>query len=182
MPDDNAPPNRHDAPAALDQPAAAAQARKRQRAPKRMPRITTAIAAYLTEIEIINELHLSERAGKAAFRMWQMHPSFPKRDKITNRFWYPQIVQWLDRLHGVRANSDAPTVVLNPREGEHFNEWRAARKAGKATRNRRTGANLPATPNRLAPNVVAEIGPGRTRLRKNNISPVASIGTDPTAA
>jgi hypothetical protein len=135
-------------------------------------------AAYLTEQEIIRELRLPDRVGKAMLAQWKLHPSFPQPIAgMSGRRFMPSVEQWLFRYHGVNNSAEAGPVIPAA-AGEKFDEWRKARKA---RRPRHTGPDLPPPPVRMAPNVVAAIGPRGKRLPQDDVSPLAPVGGKPTS-
>jgi hypothetical protein len=140
--------------------ASAAQPHKR----RRVPTVTPGTAAYLSEIEIIRALQLPERRGRAKLSIWKLDPTFPKPEPETNgrRFW-PSVEKWVRQHHGLDTTGIAP--VADGRENfDAWREQRKTRKAAKAKERGDAGPGLPSAPVRMAPNVVATIGPGHKRL------------------
>jgi hypothetical protein len=102
-------------------------------------------AAYPSEAELIKELRLPERIGKAVLAQWKLHPTFPKPIAgMSGRRFLPSVEQWLLQYHGVVSAEAGPVVPAST--GEKFNEWRQARKA---RRPRRARPHLPPTEGRV---------------------------------
>jgi hypothetical protein len=140
-------------------------------------------AAYLTEPEIIRELRLPEKVGRAKLAEWKLSPTFPKPEPgMSGRRYFPLIEAWLNRHHRINAINDMPAPVADGRES--IDDWKERRKARKATGPRNAGACLPPPPQPrpLAPNLVATIGPGGKRLSQDHLSPVAPVGGESTSA
>jgi hypothetical protein len=143
--------------------------------------MTPMTAVYLSEIEIIRALQLPEKLGRAKMAMWKLDPSFPKPEPGTagRRFW-PVVVKWLRAHHGLDA-----TGITSVADGkENFDAWRErkARKAGKAKGLGDSRPGLSPAQGRMDPTVVTPFRPGVARLSKSDAAPMASLGTDPTAA
>jgi hypothetical protein len=133
--------------------------------------------AYLTELEITRALRLPDKVGRAFMAQWKIHPSFPKPiEGMNGRRFMPSVENWLRRYHGLDSGDSGPVV---PRAGESFDEWRKTLKTRKP---RRAGVNLPPSPVRMAPNVVATIGPSGKRLPQHDTSPMALIDGEPSPA
>src|SRR5262249_28546308 len=137
------------------------------------------IAAFMTEVEITEQLRVPAHLARATFCMWRMSPSFPQPVKAmsarTPRWWFPAIVEWLnerggDPLRPVSTMRDPGEELVN-----------AAPKARKARGPRNTGPDLSRAPDRLAPNVVAEIGPGGKRVSRQD-TPLLADKPDPAPA
>jgi hypothetical protein len=143
---------------------------------------TVVTAAYLTKLEIIRALRLPEKVGRAKFAMWQLDPTFPKPEPVTaNRRFWPLVEKWLRQHHGV----DTTGIIPVPDGRENFDAWRERRKAGKASKAKGPGdarPGLPPAPVRMAPNVVATIGPGGKRPCEGDAPPLAAVGREPTSA
>jgi len=139
-------------------------------------------AAYLREIEITRELRLPDKVGRAKMAMWKLDPTFPKPEPATGgRRFFPSVVQWLRQRHGLDTTGTIP--VADGRENfDAWREQRKARKAGKAKGSGDAGPGVSPAPVRMAPNVVATIGPGSKRLSKDDTAPVATIERQPTSA
>jgi hypothetical protein len=142
-------------------------------------------AAYLTEPEIIRELRLPEKVGRAKMAEWKLSQTFPKPvSGLSGRRFWPAVERWLLAHEGV---VDISQIALPVADGkENFDAWKERRKAkaGKAAgpRNPRHDLPPPPQPGRMAPNVVAHIGPGGARLPQDHLPPVAPVGGDSPAA
>lgn len=126
------------------------------------------VAAYLTEKELAQELRIPHHLAGVQIEMWKLHPSFPKPVKWlsgrANRYWFPEVVQWLNRLHHVEQvgrTDDKPIPITIGPKGK-FDEWRQTRKARKS---RRPGADLPPPPVGMGAVVVTTIGPDSARVQ-----------------
>jgi hypothetical protein len=137
-------------------------------------------AAYLTEAEIIRELRLPRDLGRQLIYAWKIHPTFPQPVVGTNgrRYW-PEVEQWLDRLHHVGAK-DGPPLVLDPHQGEDFDAWKAS-KTRRTKKSRIPGPDLAPTQRPLDSVVVATIGPRGKGLSEQRLAAVAPQ-RDPTPA
>jgi hypothetical protein len=134
-------------------------------------------AAYVTEAELIQELRLPERIGKAMLSQWKLHPTFPKPvEGMSGRRFMPSVERWLFKYHGLDTAEAGPVAPAGT--GERFDEWRKARKARTP---RHAGPDLPPPPVGMAPNLVATIGLGGKRLPQGNVSPVAPIVGKPSS-
>ena len=133
--------------------------------------------AYLTELEITRALRLPDKVGRAFMAQWKIHPSFPKPiEGMSGRRFMPAVEKWLFKFHGLDSADSGPVVQG---KGESFDAWRETRKARKP---RHAGPDLPPPPVRMAPNVVATIGPSGARLSKHDTPPVALLDSEPTPA
>jgi hypothetical protein len=66
-------------------------------------------AIYLTEPEIIHELRLPERVGKAMLAQWKLHPTFPKPIAgMSGRRFMPSIERWLFKYAGLDTAEAGP--------------------------------------------------------------------------
>jgi hypothetical protein len=161
-----------------DAATAAAPARKRRRGST----VSPGTAAYLTELEIIRELQLPDKVGRAKMAMWKLDPTFPKPEPGTGgrRFW-PSIEKWMGQHHGLDT-----TAIIPVADGrENFDAWRQqrkTRKAGKAKEPGDAGSCLSPAEGRMDSAVVTPFRPGAARLSKDGAPGMAAVGTDPTAA
>jgi hypothetical protein len=94
-------------------------------------------ACYLTARETWRRLHLPDDLGRLAWEMWRMQPGFPKPVAWARERWFfPQVEQWLMGYHGVGSAAPAVAIPLAGNKGEKFDEWRAERQAAAAKRKR----------------------------------------------
>src|SRR6516162_2843287 len=131
--------------------------------PVRKPLPLPGAAVFLREIDIIRAVRLPDKPGRATMAIWKLDPTFPKPWPGTGgrRFW-PDVERWLNRI-------DAIGIIPGTDGGENWDAWRQrpkAHKARKAKESGRAGPDLPSPPVRMAPNVVATIGPRGKRLSK----------------
>ncbi len=137
-------------------------------------------AAYLTEDEIIEALHLPKKVGREKLAMWKLNPTFPKPEPGTGgrRFW-PLVEEWLHQHHGVGA-----TTIIPAAEGrENFDGLHERRrKAGKAKRPGNPGHGLAPAEGRMDGAVVTALRPrGARALSKDDAPPVATVGCEPNS-
>lgn len=93
--------------------------------------------AFLTDAELIRELHLPEKVGRRAIqeldKAVQGRRRFPKKDPLfgDRRFW-PAVVEWFFDYYGVRlARESAEAVTIQPTWPENFNADPTPRKADR---------------------------------------------------
>src|SRR5262250_2899327 len=102
-------------------------------------------AAYLSEAELIKELRLPERVGKAMLAQWKLHPTFPKPvTGMSGRRFMPSVERWLFKYHGLETVDVGSVVPAGT--GERFDDWRKTRKARQP---RHPGPDLPPPPVRM---------------------------------
>ena len=140
-------------------------------------------AAYLTEPEIIRELRLPERVGRAFLAQWKLSQTFPRPVQGMNgrRFW-PAVERWL--LHHERVTiSEMSLPVADGQENfDAFKGRRRADKASKAAGPRNPRSSLPPAPGPVAANVVTTLRFGEKGLPRQDVAPVATVGGDPASA
>jgi len=138
---------------------------------------------YLTEREIAEALRLPQHLARQTFALWRMNRSFPQPVKLisgrTERWWYPEIVQWLNNLHHVKSEKAESRNVTIGNIGEDFDAWRASRKTRQ---HKMPGAHLPTKERRLDHTVVTPIGHGCKGVPSNNKASVAPVDGNDTPA
>jgi hypothetical protein len=141
-------------------------------------------AAYLTEPEIIRELRLPDKVGRAKMAEWKLDPRFPKTVAgLSGRRFWPSVERWLLAHEGVVDISQIALPVADGKENfDAFKGRRRADKASKAAQSRNPRSSLPPAPGPLAANVVTTLRFGKEGIPRQDVAPVATVGSDPASA